>query len=473
MLALEEPAPGSVYSGVSNVRGWAVAPQGLTKIELYVDGALQGNIPLGGRRADVGAAYPSYPGSADSGFAMAYNYSNLAAGSHTLAVRAYDNAGGARDASAAFAVARFASSFLADPAAVNLDQATLARSGNTIAIQNLLAAGQPYTAQLTWRPATQGFALTQIAPAGGAPAVAAGPGEPTDLTGTTSGQGSIADPGATITPRLSPVESIVLALEEPAPGSVYSGISNVRGWAVAPAGMQKIELYLDSQLLGNIPLGGKRADVGAAYPSYPGSADSGFAMAYNYSNLAAGSHTLAVRAYDNAGGARDASAAFAVARFASSFLADPAAVNLDQATLARSGNTIAIQNLLAAGQPYTAQLAWRPATQGFALTQIAPAGGGGGECNQAITPTSQAFDYLGGAGTVAVSTPAGCAWTAQSHDEWITITTGASGSGPGTVTYTVAVNASGARRTGTLTVAGQTHTVSQTPKSDEGGGGGK
>ena len=115
--------------------------------------------------------------------------------------------------------------------------------------------------------------------------------------------------------------------------------------------MQKIELYLDSQLLGNIPLGGKRADVGAAYPSYPGSADSGFAMAYNYSNLAAGSHTLAVRAYDNAGGARDASAAFAVARFASSFLADPAAVNLDQATLARSGNTIAIQNLLAAGQP--------------------------------------------------------------------------------------------------------------------------
>jgi hypothetical protein len=99
-------------------------------------------------------------------------------------------------------------------------------------------------------------------------------------------------------------------------------------------------------------------------------------------------------------------------------------------------------------------------------------GGGGGGCSYAIQPTSQAFDYLGGAGAVTVSASAGCAWTATSHNDWLTITAGASGTGPGTVTYTVSSN-SGAKRTGTLTVAGQTHTVSQTAKSDEGGGGGK
>ncbi|MCP5451217.1 MAG: glycosyl hydrolase 53 family protein [Gammaproteobacteria bacterium] len=162
ILALEEPANDSIYSGVSNVRGWAVAPQGLQKIELYVDSAFQGNIPLGGKRTDVGAQYPTYPGSADSGFAMALNYSNLTAGSHTLTVRAFDTGGGARDASAAFTVARFANSYMGDPAAVNVDQTTLTRSGNVINIQDLQAEGKTYNVRLDWRPAAQGFAITQI-----------------------------------------------------------------------------------------------------------------------------------------------------------------------------------------------------------------------------------------------------------------------------------------------------------------------
>ncbi|MDG4551262.1 MAG: BACON domain-containing carbohydrate-binding protein [Candidatus Contendobacter sp.] len=95
-------------------------------------------------------------------------------------------------------------------------------------------------------------------------------------------------------------------------------------------------------------------------------------------------------------------------------------------------------------------------------------GGGGGGCSQAITPTSQTFEYLGGAGTVTVSAPAGCAWTAQSHNsDWLTITAGTSGTGPGTTTYTVTANASGAKRTGILTIAGQTHTVTQNPKGPD------
>ena len=61
---------------------------------------------------------------------------------------------------------------------------------------------------------------------------------------------------------------------------------------------------------------------------------------------------------------------------------------------------------------------------------------------------------------MAVSTGAGCAWTATSHESWITITSGASGSGNGTVRFNVADN-SGKKRTGTLTIAGQTFTVEQ------------
>jgi hypothetical protein len=254
-------------------------------------------------------------------------------------------------------------------------------------------------------------------------------------------------------------DSTVLTLEEPANGSTYSGISNVRGWAVAPQGLQKIELYVDGVLGGNLPLGGKRPDVGAAYPSYPGAADSGFAMAYNYSSLTTGPHTLTVRAYDNAGGAHDASAAFTVARFATAFMADPAAVNLDQATLTPTGNAIVIQNLLADGQPYNARLDWRTATQGFALTQIEQSMN---SCRATLSPSTLNIVREGGeTGNISVSIPSGCPWTANSNVPWITITSGASGVGSGTVVYHVSINSNSYLRSGTLVIAGQSVRVHQ------------
>ena len=63
---------------------------------------------------------------------------------------------------------------------------------------------------------------------------------------------------------------------------------------------------------------------------------------------------------------------------------------------------------------------------------------------------------------VNVTASAGCAWTATSNDpSLLNINSGASGSGNGTVTYTIAANSNTGQRTGTLTVAGQTVTVTQ------------
>src|SRR5204863_3866987 len=62
--------------------------------------------------------------------------------------------------------------------------------------------------------------------------------------------------------------------------------------------------------------------------------------------------------------------------------------------------------------------------------------------------------------TFQVQTSAGCAWTAISNDAWITVTGGASGTGTGTVTYSVE-STGGPARSGTITAGGQTFTVSQ------------
>ncbi|MET0625434.1 MAG: Calx-beta domain-containing protein [Pyrinomonadaceae bacterium] len=78
-----------------------------------------------------------------------------------------------------------------------------------------------------------------------------------------------------------------------------------------------------------------------------------------------------------------------------------------------------------------------------------------------INPTAQNFSASGSSGIVNVSTTGSCPWTAASNASWITVTSGASGSGSGTVGFNVAANTGSGQRTGSITIAGQTFTVTQ------------
>jgi hypothetical protein len=95
------------------------------------------------------------------------------------------------------------------------------------------------------------------------------------------------------------------------------------------------------------------------------------------------------------------------------------------------------------------------AGQTFAVNQAAaPA------CTYSLNPTSASIAALGGTGNVAISAGAGCDWTASSNAGWITVTSGSSGTGNGSVAFAVAPNISAAR-SATVTIAGQTFTVDQ------------
>jgi len=87
-------------------------------------------------------------------------------------------------------------------------------------------------------------------------------------------------------------------------------------------------------------------------------------------------------------------------------------------------------------------------------------------CTYGAGPANQNFTSDAGTGSVNVTTPNGaCPWTAQSNDSWIMITSGGSGTGNGTVNFSVEANVSPngstSPRTGTLKVADQTITVNQ------------
>ncbi len=93
--------------------------------------------------------------------------------------------------------------------------------------------------------------------------------------------------------------------------------------------------------------------------------------------------------------------------------------------------------------------------QTFSVTQA------GGSATFSLNPTGANVNSNTGGGSVAVTSSASdSTWTASSNVSWITVTSGTSGQGNGSVSYTVAAN-TGSSRSGTVTIAGQTFTVTQ------------
>jgi len=84
-------------------------------------------------------------------------------------------------------------------------------------------------------------------------------------------------------------------------------------------------------------------------------------------------------------------------------------------------------------------------------------------CTFNLSQGANGFAATSALGVVTVTpSSSSCSWTAASNASWITITSGSSSTGSGTVTYSVAANTTGSLRTGTMTVAGSIITVTQT-----------
>jgi hypothetical protein len=81
-------------------------------------------------------------------------------------------------------------------------------------------------------------------------------------------------------------------------------------------------------------------------------------------------------------------------------------------------------------------------------------------CSYTISPTTLNINSTSATATITVTTGNGCAWTASTTSPFITFPNGASGTGSGGLFIAIPDN-SGPPRTGTVTIAGQTFTVTQ------------
>lgn len=163
-VLLEEPRDGKVTTGVSNLRGWAVGPEGIDRVELFVDGQFAFTIPYGGNRKDVAAVFPGLPDASASGFSQAFNYSNLGSGPHLFTVRAVAPDESFNEASSRFTVNRFTNAFIKDPNQFGLAKATAMVEGDAIRVPGVSVEGRAYELRLEWNTATQNFGIVAIDP---------------------------------------------------------------------------------------------------------------------------------------------------------------------------------------------------------------------------------------------------------------------------------------------------------------------
>ena len=80
-------------------------------------------------------------------------------------------------------------------------------------------------------------------------------------------------------------------------------------------------------------------------------------------------------------------------------------------------------------------------------------------CTYSLNTTSASHGSAAGSGSFGVTAAAGCAWSATTAQTWLHTTS--SGSGNGTVNYTVDANTGTSARSGSITVAGQIFSISQ------------
>ncbi len=177
----------------------------------------------------------------------------------------------------------------------------------------------------------------------------------------------------------------------------------------------------------------------------------------------AGISRFVIGAYDLDSGIDPATLSLTVDRAVGS---TPAGTNLAAGQTISEGGTITVNlrapiDLSSAGAMVTVQIRDRAGH----TTKIVRAYGRTDapdppNCSYSISTTNKKIKARGGEASIAVATSDGCAWQATTAASWITITV-ASGTGSGTVSYSVERNSTGRSRKGKITVAGQTLNIKQ------------
>ncbi|CAN5258183.1 hypothetical protein BH11PSE11_BH11PSE11_15800 [soil metagenome] len=178
-------------------------------------------------------------------------------------------------------------------------------------------------------------------------------------------------------------------------------------------------------------------NMGLNHDTYVAAGTLPYAYAHGYTNAAAASPWRTIMAYN------DACTAVGKNCTRIQYFSNPGILfgGAAMGTVASSDNHLALNNTAFAVANFRASIA--------------------STCTYALGASGVSFGMAATTGSVSVTVATGCGWTAVSNAGWITVTSGATGSGNGSVGFSVAANYSGVARSGTITIGGLTYTVNQ------------
>ena len=161
-MNLDEPANGSVQSGVGMIRGWAVSSEAIDRVEVHIDGNYAFEIPYGDPRADVQGKFPEDENAGSSGFSIPFRFSGLSEGEHEIALTVVDRFGQRQERRSTFEVARFEKGYIGQKDKPNMDWSYASARGDSIFVTGVAVGDEIYELQLQWQTRSQKFEAVKI-----------------------------------------------------------------------------------------------------------------------------------------------------------------------------------------------------------------------------------------------------------------------------------------------------------------------
>ncbi|WP_366777409.1 N-acetylmuramoyl-L-alanine amidase [uncultured Clostridium sp.] len=303
---IDEPVANStVYSTTINVRGWALNPSGISKVNVYIDDVLKGNATIGQSREDVANTYLGYAGASTSGFSMKVDISGLSVGTKTLKVEQIGKDGTKNVITTKFNVAKLSS-------IQNIDTPS---NGSTVTSNLLTVSGWSLSRDTIKNinfyidgklkdSTTTGISRKDVANVYPQYPNASTSGFSKTLNLSDVSNGSrvlkveqVTSNGEKYSTELKiNVQKLnpITVIDEPVNGSNITKSSlNIKGWALNGSGVKSINIYVDSNLVKTISTGIERADVKSVYPQY-NDGKSGYNTTIDLSSLPNGTKTIKV-----------------------------------------------------------------------------------------------------------------------------------------------------------------------------------
>lgn len=303
--SVDRPPMGRVITGVYRISGWLYDPEGVSKIEVLVDGSVAGEAVYGNSRPDVQKIYP------ELGSNLGYHYdldtTKLSEGEHTITVRETSNSGTQTSLTSRTVtiVRQIVTGNLERPA--NGAISGITKVSGWIYDSDGVSKVEILVDGVVVGQATYGISRPDVKKV--YPEFGSNVGFSYDLDTTKLSEGehkiSARETGnkgtqvllKTITVNV-PKQIVKGYIDRPR-DKMISGISRVSGWIYDSTGVAKVEVLVDGKVVGEAAFGHPRPDVEAVYPEYKGTI--GFSYDLDTTKLSEGDHIIEVGTTGNNG----------------------------------------------------------------------------------------------------------------------------------------------------------------------------